>query len=301
MDQDWCAPTHRAPARPRGISARAVDHSARLSYTEDMDDLDIERIARQVFAAGRDRARFAPLRGDDAPATLDEAYPIQARVYALYEAAADAGPLGGHKIALTSKAVQELCGIDTPAYGAVFRDEVRAAPIALRRSDFVHLGLEFEVIVTIAADVPYADAPYDHDSIADYIEACAPAFEIIEDRNADYGDLDAESVVADRCWCYGAVHGPWATNWRNLNFATLPVKLYWNGKVVDRAVTGASMGHPFAGLAWVANHLYTRGRTLAKGEIVMTGSALKTRFPEAGDHVRYVIEGLGETELRIEA
>jgi 2-keto-4-pentenoate hydratase len=61
------------------------------------------------------------------------------------------------------------------------------------------------------------------------------------------------------------------------------------------------MGHPFAGLAWVANHLYTRGRTLAKGEIVMTGSTLKTRFPEAGDHVRYVIEGLGETELRIEA
>jgi 2-keto-4-pentenoate hydratase len=37
------------------------------------------------------------------------------------------------------------------------------------------------------------------------------------------------------------------------------------------------------------------------GEIVITGSALKTRFPEAGDEIAYRIAGLGETTVRIVA
>ncbi len=266
-----------------------------------MENADIERIARALFEAGRQRTPFQRLLGADAPGSLDATYLIQSRVYALWQSEGGAGPLGGHKIALTSKAVQELCGVDVPAYGAVFRDEVRASPATLSLGDFSHLGLEFEVIVKMAADVPASGAPYDRDSIADFVEACAPAYEIIEDRNADYGDLDAESITADRCWCYGAVHGPWVTDWQNLDLSSLPVTLHWNGEVIDRDVTGASMEHPFAGLAWVANHLAAGGRQLAKGEIVMTGSALKTRFPEAGDHVRYAIEGLGETELHIQA
>ena len=55
------------------------------------------------------------------------------------------------------------------------------------------------------------------------------------------------------------------------------------------------MGHPFESLAWLANLLASRGRGMKAGEIVITGSALKTRFPEVGDRVTYRIAGLGET------
>ena len=68
---------------------------------------------------------------------------------------------------------------------------------------------------------------------------------------------------------------------------------------MDHGVTGAAMGHPFEGLAWLANLLAGRGRAMQAGEIVITGSALRTRFPEAGDEVTYRIEGLGETSVRI--
>ena len=58
------------------------------------------------------------------------------------------------------------------------------------------------------------------------------------------------------------------------------------------------MGHPFEGLAWTANHLAAQGRAMKKGEIVITGSALKTRFPAPGDVISYAISGLGETIVR---
>jgi 2-keto-4-pentenoate hydratase len=128
-----------------------------------------------------------------------------------------------------------------------------------------------------------------------------PAFELIEDRGADYGDLDAASILADKCWCGGVVLGPEVAGWQRLDLAATPVELLWNGRVIDRGVTGAVMGHPFAALAWLANLLAARGRGMTSGEIVITGSALRTRFPEAGDEIIYRIAGLGEARARIVA
>ena len=259
----------------------------------------IDRIAASLFAANRRRERFRPLRGADAPATLADAYRIQDRLSNLLETQGGAGPPVGHKIALTSKAVQDLCGVDTPAYGVVF--SLRDSPAVVAASDFQRLGLEFEVAASIGRDVPLRGAPYDRGSIADYVAACAPAFELIDDRGADYDDLDAASIVADRCWCAGAVIGAWVSDWRRLDLAAAPATLAWNGETADRATTGASMGHPFEGLAWIANHLAERGRALSGGDIAITGSALKTRFPRPGDMAVYAIEGLGEVRIRVEA
>jgi 2-keto-4-pentenoate hydratase len=266
-----------------------------------IDQHQVQRIARKIFEANRRRERFRPLRGADAPGSMDAAYRIQDEVHRLFEVEGGQGPLGGHKIALTSRAVQELCGVDRPAYGAVFAGVIRRSPAVLKAADFMHLGLEFELAVQIGRDVPASGAPYDRASIAPFVDACMPAFELIEDRHADYGDLDAESILTDRCWCAGAVLGAPVAGWRQVDLATTPVELVWNGQVVDRGVAGDSMGHPLDGLAWIANHLAARGRSMSEGEIVITGSALKTRFPEPGAEVTYRIAGLGATTVRLEA
>ena len=192
--------------------------------------------------------------------------------------AAGWGALGGHKIALTSRAVQELCGVDQPAGGGDLRQHhPRARPRRSRLSDFIHLGLEFELGVRLGRDLPADGAPYDRASVAPAVATCMPAFELIEDRGADYADLDAASILTDKCWCGGVVLGPELADWQGLDLAATPVELIWNGEVVDRGVTGAAMGHPFEALAWLANLLASRGRGMRAGEIVITGSALKTR------------------------
>jgi 2-keto-4-pentenoate hydratase len=153
--------------------------------------------------------------------------------------------------------------------------------------------------VRLGADLPASGAPYTRASVACAVAACMPAFELIEDRGADYRDLDAASILTDKCWCGGVVLGPEVASWRDLDLTGAPVELLWNGEVVDQGVTGAAMGHPFEGLAWLANLLASRRRAMKAGEIVITGSALRTRFPAAGDAATYRIAGLGETTVRI--
>jgi 2-keto-4-pentenoate hydratase len=258
----------------------------------------VARIARRIFEGHEQRQRFERLRGELAPASLDEAYDVQDEVHRLFKEAGW-GELAGHKIALTSKAVQELCGVDQPAGGAIFARTVHRSPATVRMADFMHLGLEFELGVRLGADLPASGAPYTRASVAGAVGACMPAFELIEDRGADYGDLDAASILTDKCWCGGVVLGPEIADWRGLDVERAPALLSWNGEVVDQGVTGAAMGHPFEGLAWLANLLAGRGRAMKAGEIVITGSALRTRFPEAGDEVTYRIAGLGETSVRV--
>jgi 2-keto-4-pentenoate hydratase len=264
------------------------------------DQARVARIARHIFEGHEGRRRFERLRGELAPVSLAEAYEVQDEVHRLFQGAGW-GELAGHKIALTSKPIQELCGVDQPAGGAIFARTVHPSPATIRLADFMHLGLEFELGVRLGESLPAAGAPYARESVAGAVAACMPAFELIEDRGADYGDLDAASILTDKCWCGGVVLGPEIADWQGLDLTSAPVELLWNGKVVDRGVTGAAMGHPFEGLAWLANLLASRGRGMKAGEIVITGSALRTRFPEAGDQATYRIAGLGEATVRVTA
>jgi 2-keto-4-pentenoate hydratase len=265
-----------------------------------MDQARVAKIARHIFEGHERRRRFERLRGELAPASLAEAYDVQDEVHRLFRAAGW-GELAGHKIALTSKPIQELCGVDQPAGGAIFARTVHPSPATVRLADFMHLGLEFELGVRLGRNLPPTGAPHTRASVAPHVAACMPAFELIEDRGADYGDLDAASILTDKCWCGGVVLGPEVADWQRLDLTSAPVELVWNGVAVDQGVTGAAMGHPFEGLAWLANLLASRGRGMKAGEIVITGSALRTRFPEAGDEVTYRIAGLGAATVRVTA
>ncbi len=59
------------------------------------------------------------------------------------------------------------------------------------------------------------------------------------------------------------------------------------------------LGHPHNALAWLANHLAAEGRGLRAGQIVLTGSLVKTVWLSAGDKVVMELSGLGEGERRI--
>ena len=257
----------------------------------------LERVARHLLAQHDRRERFEALSGDLSLESLEEAYHAQQALIALWEAG-DRGPVGGYKIALTSTAIQELVGLNEPCGAAIFASTIHQSPADITLSDFVRLGLEFELAFRMGKDVPAAGAPYDAASIQDYVDTALPAFELIEDRDADYRNLDALSLVADNAWCGGIVLGPPSTAWRALDLATTPVLLSYNGST-ETAVTGEAMGNPLNSLSFLANLLAGQGRSLRAGDVVMSGSTLATQFAKSGDHVVYTVEGLGAVELRV--
>ena len=264
-----------------------------------MNDSRPAQIARHLFEANAARAPFVWLTGDLKPTSLAEAYKAQSALLDMWEKA-DVGRIAGWKIALTSPAMQELCGIDQPCVGGMLDRNVFQGPYTASASNFVRLGLEFELAVCMGQDLDGADGPYDAAAVKAAAAAVAPAFELIEDRGADYADFDAFSLVADNTWNGGVVLGPEIDGWRDVNWTAQPVTLTYNG-AVERANTGEAMGDPFVALAAVANNLVERGHKLRAGDWVITGSTLKTRFAEVGDRARYEIDGLGAVDLTVEA
>jgi len=256
----------------------------------------IAATARASFEMHRARARYRPLDASARKAPLDDAYRIQDALHRMM-IEAGRGEIAGWKIALTSKAMQQMTGVDQPAAGAIFSKLVHSSPARLDVAAYHHLGVEFEVAVRVGDGLPASGGPWTRASVANRVAACLPAFELVEDGNADYKSLDAFTLVAQNTWNAGIVIGSPVTAWRGVDLERAVTRCWINDQPAGEGKTGDALGHPFEAVAWLANLLNRRDRGLERGMIVMTGSSITTKFPAPGDRVRFAIEGLGEVAL----
>ena len=256
----------------------------------------VDATARACFEMHRSRARYRPLDAALRAAPLDDAYRIQDALHLLMTEAGR-GEIAGWKIALTSKAMQQMTGVDQPAAGAIFSKVVHRSPARIDVTAYHHLGVEFEVAVRLDVDLPASGGPWTRASVTQRVEACMPAFELVEDGDADYKTLDAFTLVAQNTWNGGVVLGAPVPDWRGLDLENAVTRCWINDEPAGQGKTGDAMGHPFEAVAWVANLLNRYGRMLRSGMIVMTGSSITTKFPAPGDRIRFAIDGLGEISL----
>lgn len=256
----------------------------------------IDATARDAFDTYKTHTRYRPLDAALRAAPLEDAYRIQDALHRVM-AEAGRGEIAGWKIALTSKAMQQMTGVDQPAAGAIFSKVIHASPARVDVAAYHHLGIEFEVAVRVGDDLPAGGSPWTRASVAGKVAACIPAFELVEDGDADYKTLDAFTLIAQNTWNGGVVLGPSVTDWRTIDLERAVTRCWVNDQPAGQGKTGDAMGHPLEAVAWLANLLNRRGRTLQRGMIVMTGSSITTKFPAPGDRVRFVVEGLGEVTL----
>ena len=226
--------------------------------------------------------------------SIEDAYAIQAAYVEQLES--KLGRRVGYKIGLTSKRMQEMCGVNHPNSGVVFEKRLHRSGVTLPLSSLMRLGIEFECCARLGRSLAPRGSPYSLDEITAAVEAVCPAFEVIDDRNSDY-PLDLLSLIADNSWNEGNVLGEFKTTWPDLGKATSVLEC--NGKVIDEGNGADVLGHPFEPLRWLANNLNAQGQTLQTGDIVLTGSWVTTRFPKAGEHYRYSISGVGSVEVTL--
>jgi len=256
----------------------------------------IDATARACLEMHRTRTRYRPLDAAVRSAPLEDAYRIQDAVHRLMTEAGR-GEIAGWKIALTSKAMQQMTGVDQPAAGAIFSKVVYPSPARVDLTAYHHLCVEFEVAVRLGGDLPASGGPWTRASVAGRVASCLPAFELVEDGSADYKTLDAFTLIAQNTWNGGVVLGTPVTDWRGVDLESAVTRAWINGEAAGQGKTGDALGHPFEAVAWLANLLNRRGRMLDRGTIVMTGSSITTRFPSPGDRIRFAIDGLGEVSL----
>jgi 2-keto-4-pentenoate hydratase len=263
----------------------------------------IERAGEWLFEAHRSRAPFAPMPAELAPRDADEAYAIQSEYVGMR--AASLGPVTGYKIALTTPAMRTMVGLNDSIAGDMMEKTIlrsRADSVAqVCAADYVRLIVEFEIGVELAEDLPAIGAPYSRESVANAVAALMPALELADDRNADYKILPGRALmlIADNAWNEGAVLGEPVRDWRNVDLAELQGVALINGKNVGTGHGRDVMGHPLDALAWLANNLAARGLGLWRGDVVITGSLVTSKFPQAGDSIRFEAGALGAVELQV--
>jgi 2-keto-4-pentenoate hydratase len=251
------------------------------------------QIAENLISQHKEKKRFTNLTDDLLPISTEEAYLAQFE----FQANCSRGALGGFKIGLTSVAQQKLCGIDSPIAGGIFLKEIYPSAHQIRLEDYHGLGIEFELALKISTDIDPSETKFSSFSLLSHIDSIYPAFELIIDRNADYQNLDALSLIADNAWSAGVILGNPIPNWESLQINELNSTLYWNSEPALRAQIKSA--NPLHSLEWVVNHLGKMGQKIPKDSLIMTGSVLQTRKPLKGDKITYKIEDLSMVEVTI--
>jgi 2-keto-4-pentenoate hydratase len=247
--------------------------------------------AEVIAKARRARAKLAPLAAAITPKTEAEGYRIQHALHGLL--AAECGVRVGYKIGCTSAVMQRYLDIPHPCAGGVFASGVFDSGVSLRAADYVRVGVECEIAVRLARDLPPAQAPFTADTVAAAIEAYLPAIEIVDDRYLDWETLGAPTLVADDFFAAGCVLGKAVPRHEAPDLLEVVGRAVINGVEVGQGTGADVLGHPHHALAWLANHLAAETRGLRAGEIVLTGSLVKTVWLNAGDRVAIELSGLG--------
>ena len=248
-----------------------------------------------IASARRSRTPLQALAAGVAPQDEAEGYRIQHAVHDLL--AADFGAMVGYKIGCTSAVMQQYLNIPHPCGGGVFAEGVHPSGASLRANDFVRVGVECEIAVKLARDLVSSQAPFSADAVAQAVESYLPAIEIVDDRYADWQSIGAPTLVADDFFAAGCVLGEAVPRSNAPDLLHVVGRALINGVEVGSGTGADVLGHPHRALAWLANHLAAAGKGLRAGEIVLTGSLVKTVWLRSGDSVVMDLSGLGSVAV----
>jgi len=228
-----------------------------------------------------------PLSQDHPDASVSDAYAIQS--WQIHARVTAGDRVVGHKIGLTSRAMQDMLGVDQPDYGRLLAsmvwdpDGIIGAPLWQPR-------VEPEIAFVLARPLE-GDAVTPQDVLNATAYVC-PALEIIDSRIRNW-QIRLLDTVADNASSGGLVLGAPRTLGLVGDLAALGVTLEKNGQVVQTGTGSAVLGHPAIAVAWLARTLTRLGERLDAGHIVLSGSATAAVTVTPGDLVRTTIEGLG--------
>lgn len=264
-----------------------------------MNKASIGRAAQRLAKARCNGTVITLLAPADRPKTKAEGYAVQKAVHAIL-AAGEHGAIAGYKVGATKPEMQTYLGVDSPIAGGMYAKGIHPSGIALSRADFVAPGVECEIALTLGADLPASGAPYTRRSVAGAVAACHAAIEVADNRYKDFRAFGTPSLVADDFFHGAFVYGRPVVP--KLDLAAAKGHMTINGKRFGTGSGADLMGHPYAVLAWLANHLAETGQPLKAGHIITCGSVTPVGWfkdlPKGELRIAVAFAGLGEVQIR---
>ncbi|MGC1411111.1 MAG: fumarylacetoacetate hydrolase family protein [Acetobacteraceae bacterium] len=227
-----------------------------------------DQAAAALHVIRQRRGQITPLPSGIAPRTEAEGAAVQ---HALAHRAGAASP-GGFKIGATARRMQEYLGLSGPAAGFMALGNIHRSGAIVHFADFVRPGVECELAVRLAHDLP--PAPCTAGQAADAVGDLVAGIEIVENRYGELLELGVPTLIADQVFHAAAALGePGSQNWRSLDIGKLRGRLVVDGHQRDEGVGADLMGHPMNCLAWLAGSSVAAAfGGLKAGQVIMLGS-----------------------------
>jgi 2-oxo-hept-3-ene-1,7-dioate hydratase len=210
---------------------------------------------------------------------IEDAYAVQ-QLWA--EAKVRSGArIVGHKIGLTSRAMQMASKMNEPDYGVLLDSMLYADGARISVAQF-HLP-RLEVELAFVLDKPLGGK---HVSVYDVLDATAyvtPALEIIDYRTEMPRSIC--DTIADNAAAAAMVTGGRIVRPMDIDLRWVGATLSKNGVIEESGVSAAVMGHPAMGIVWLANKLAGHGMRLEAGHILLAGSFTRPTAIVAGDTI----------------
>ncbi|MGC4376929.1 fumarylacetoacetate hydrolase family protein [Fictibacillus sp. Mic-4] len=245
-----------------------------------------------LLAAEQEVREVHKLTDQNPELTIKEAYELQKKL--IDRKIADGARRIGVKLGLTSKAKQQMMGINEAIYGYLLDNmlSVEWEPVDYRR--FIHPKAEPEIAFLMGEDLQGQDVTAD--DVLRATKYVAPAIEIIDSRYKDF-KFTLVDVVADNCSSAQFIVGSKWVSPDSIDLAEIGMVMSKNGEVATVGAGAAVLGNPAQAVAWAVNKLGERGEGLKKGDIVLSGALSEAVAFEAGDSCLAQFDGLGSVSF----
>ena len=230
--------------------------------------------------------------------TMDDAYRVQAAW--LDRKLARGERLVGHKIGLTSRAMQAAMNITTPDSGFLTEDMVFAPDATLDAAQFCDPKLEIELAFVLATDLAGDDLSVD--DVLDATDHVSPAIELIAARSfrkdPDTGRTrTVVDTIADNAADAGIICGGRSVGPREVDLRWVGALGYRNGTIEETGVAAGVLDHPAAGIVWLARRYAEQGLSLEAGQTILAGSFPRPIDIRPGDEFHFDFGDLGSFGL----
>ena len=254
-----------------------------------------DELAAELADAERSRVPMDPLTSVHSDIDVVDAYEIQ--LINIRQRVAEGARVVGHKVGLSSEAMQKMMGVDEPDYGHLLADMEVFEDKPVPAGRFLYPRVEVEVGFILADDLPGAGCT--EDDVLAATAAFAPSIELIDTRIKDW-KIALCDTIADNASSAGFVLGKERVSPKDVDIKGIDAVLTRNGEVVAQGRSDAVLGNPVTAVAWLARKVDSFGVRLKAGDIVLPGSCTRAIDARPGDEFVADFTGLGSVRLSFE-
>lgn len=199
----------------------------------------------------------------------------------------------GLKLGFTSEAKMKQMGVHDLIWGRLTDRMLIEDGGSLTLSEFCHPRVEPEICFLVKKDIT---RELSLDEVPEYIEAVAPALEVIDSRYKNF-KFSLEDVIADNCSSAAFVVGEWQDAPADLK--DLQMDLIINGEVQESGTSSAILGNPWKSVANASRLAAAAGQEFPAGSYLMAGAATGAVFLAEGQQIEVKVQGLGTAAFSV--